>query len=388
MKTTVNLLKMFHADAKIIKDYDWLEANLGQLVPMEIVVRVPEVGPVPVERRRCERCRTSWPLPKRPPRARPRFETILRRSPVPDAVPGADGDWPPACSSVIEEEFGPEGRDVVGRAISAATFVRPLPEAGGSTLGQLDPHQRPAAAWKPTATSSCTATICGSTKTTRPSCGGSACASRDQNGRAGRRLRRVRQQPAGDGRAGPRRPAPARRRSCGRLRRQPLAQAGRRRSEPLAGSRRAAGRRARGGADAAKIRRLRDAKLSNRRSRPACPSINTGFSRQHAARPARSTSRLQARSAHRGGSSALPADLQSAARGSRLRRRRRRLARARSGPTCGSRRPLVIDARDHAFAPGTQQQTAYQSQSERASRPSTRASCRSSIRPSGCCSTA
>src|SRR5205085_2524536 len=35
--------------------------------------------------------------------------------------------------NLIEEEFGPEGRKVVGRAISAATFVRPLPEVGGST---------------------------------------------------------------------------------------------------------------------------------------------------------------------------------------------------------------------------------------------------------------
>src|SRR5205085_9864949 len=35
--------------------------------------------------------------------------------------------------NLIEEEFGREGRKIVGRAISAATFVRPLPEVGGST---------------------------------------------------------------------------------------------------------------------------------------------------------------------------------------------------------------------------------------------------------------
>ena len=37
---------------------------------------------------------------------------------------------------VVEEEFGPEGRDVVGKALSAATFVRPLPKPGGSTLAR------------------------------------------------------------------------------------------------------------------------------------------------------------------------------------------------------------------------------------------------------------
>src|SRR5207237_3851567 len=42
MRTSVNLLKMFHSEAKIIKDYAWLEENLGQLVPMEVVVRVPK----------------------------------------------------------------------------------------------------------------------------------------------------------------------------------------------------------------------------------------------------------------------------------------------------------------------------------------------------------
>src|SRR5262249_23149111 len=47
MKTSVNLLKMFHSEAKIIKDYAWLEENLGQLVPMEVVVRVPKADQRP-----------------------------------------------------------------------------------------------------------------------------------------------------------------------------------------------------------------------------------------------------------------------------------------------------------------------------------------------------
>lgn len=38
VRTTVQLLKLFDANAKILQDYEWMERNLGQLVPAEIVV--------------------------------------------------------------------------------------------------------------------------------------------------------------------------------------------------------------------------------------------------------------------------------------------------------------------------------------------------------------
>jgi hypothetical protein len=41
LNTSVHLIKLFDGDAKIIRDYDWLEEHLGKLVPMELVVRVP-----------------------------------------------------------------------------------------------------------------------------------------------------------------------------------------------------------------------------------------------------------------------------------------------------------------------------------------------------------
>lgn len=46
--TNVQLLKLFHPDAKILKDYGWMEKELGKLVPMEIVVSVDDKA---VERR-------------------------------------------------------------------------------------------------------------------------------------------------------------------------------------------------------------------------------------------------------------------------------------------------------------------------------------------------
>ena len=47
INTSVQLLKLFDGDSKIIEDYEWLEANLGKLVPMELVVCVesPVIDP-------------------------------------------------------------------------------------------------------------------------------------------------------------------------------------------------------------------------------------------------------------------------------------------------------------------------------------------------------
>jgi len=40
IETSIQLLKLFRSDAKILKDYRWMEANLGKLVPMELVINV------------------------------------------------------------------------------------------------------------------------------------------------------------------------------------------------------------------------------------------------------------------------------------------------------------------------------------------------------------
>ena len=42
IQTSVQLLKLFDSDSRIIEDYAWLEENLGNLVPMEVVLRMPE----------------------------------------------------------------------------------------------------------------------------------------------------------------------------------------------------------------------------------------------------------------------------------------------------------------------------------------------------------
>jgi predicted RND superfamily exporter protein len=40
IQTSVQLMRMFPKDARILADYKWLEENLGELVPMEVVIRM------------------------------------------------------------------------------------------------------------------------------------------------------------------------------------------------------------------------------------------------------------------------------------------------------------------------------------------------------------
>jgi len=46
--TSIRLHDMFPPDAKIIEDYDWLESNIGPLVPIEVVLRVPKTAELSV----------------------------------------------------------------------------------------------------------------------------------------------------------------------------------------------------------------------------------------------------------------------------------------------------------------------------------------------------
>ena len=116
MQTSVNMLKMFHAEAKIIRDYTTLEQKLGPLVPMEIVVTVPKSAQRPslkemaeAENRSAEEEQVQMPF--------------LERMELADRV-----------RRVILEVFGPQGQNVVGNATSAATYVRPLPDAAGDSI--------------------------------------------------------------------------------------------------------------------------------------------------------------------------------------------------------------------------------------------------------------
>lgn len=116
MRTSVNMLKMFHSQAKIIRDYTTLEQKLGPLVPMEIIVKVPKSSQRPS-------IQDLAALQVRSPQEEQVQMPFLERMELADRV-----------RRVIMDEFGPRHRKVVGNATSAATFVRPLPDSSGDSI--------------------------------------------------------------------------------------------------------------------------------------------------------------------------------------------------------------------------------------------------------------
>ncbi len=118
-KSSIDLLKLFDGRARILKDYAWLEENLGKLVPLEIVVRFdPDVqsqDPVKHPNGRdvyheSDSLRLSF---------LERLETIVR------------------MQDLINERFGVKGSNVIGNSLSAASFAPSLPPSGGDTISYV-----------------------------------------------------------------------------------------------------------------------------------------------------------------------------------------------------------------------------------------------------------
>jgi len=114
IKPSVNMLRMFDGHAKILKDYDWLELNLGKLVPMEVVVKIQP---------------RMLSVPKDPAGGSAEFSAddavrlnMLERMELAKRI-----------ENVIEGQFGAPGWDVTGHSFSAATFAPVLPSVRGDT---------------------------------------------------------------------------------------------------------------------------------------------------------------------------------------------------------------------------------------------------------------
>ena len=128
MRTSVNMLKMFHSEAKIIRDYTHLEEKLGPLMPMEVVVSIPK---------------SSQRLPDSELGKAQNRDLITEQIQLPfiDRMEMAT-----RVQQVIEQEFGPQGRGIVGNSTSAASFVRPLPgikkgSVRSMTSSRLEAHK-------------------------------------------------------------------------------------------------------------------------------------------------------------------------------------------------------------------------------------------------------
>lgn len=113
IKTDVQLLKMFHKDAKIIADYSWMEKNLGKLVPVELVVRV---DPSMLRPMRSDAAASEEAVIKE------QFQyNFLERMEICDHI-----------QRTLAEVFGKEGADMLGPGLSAATFGPELPGPSGN----------------------------------------------------------------------------------------------------------------------------------------------------------------------------------------------------------------------------------------------------------------
>ncbi len=109
IKTSVQLLKLFDTNSQIIRDYAWLEENFGRLVPMELVVRFPEELQRPAV---ADDSLTNDDLK----RGRAQLSLLERAEAV------------SRIQAVMQDEFGYRGQNVVGRGMSAITFLKDIPD--------------------------------------------------------------------------------------------------------------------------------------------------------------------------------------------------------------------------------------------------------------------
>jgi len=117
IQTSVQLLKLFDSESKIIQDYHWLEANLGRLVPMELVLQVDPSVMTESSSDNENDAADDTPVEKE---SRYLQYDFLERIEMVDRVKGA-----------IEKEFGDDGRQILGNGMAVSTFSPDLPGPNG-----------------------------------------------------------------------------------------------------------------------------------------------------------------------------------------------------------------------------------------------------------------
>ena len=118
VETSVQLLKLFDDEAKIIRDYQWLEENFGKLTPMEMVVQVKPVAILPSREQRL-----ALPPKNVAERNLQKYQlTMLERLELVSHIQKA-----------VEEVFGDAGKHIIGQGMSATTFAPELPRASART---------------------------------------------------------------------------------------------------------------------------------------------------------------------------------------------------------------------------------------------------------------
>lgn len=140
VKTSVQLLKLFDSEARIIADYGYLESNFGKLVPMELVIRVP---PTMISNRtarseavaaaalgsRTAAADTAAPGVSTADVSQGNPASIAYRHPLTLLQRAEAVDL---IDTAVRRTLGESGTGVIGRTMSAVTFLPPLPEPSSS----------------------------------------------------------------------------------------------------------------------------------------------------------------------------------------------------------------------------------------------------------------
>lgn len=103
-RTSIDLMKLFDPQARIITDYRWLEGHVGRLVPVEVVLRFAPDSIAAMDDAATD-----------PSDGARRWSLVERMNMVAEVQRG------------MEREFGERGSGVIGPTMSALTFVAPLP---------------------------------------------------------------------------------------------------------------------------------------------------------------------------------------------------------------------------------------------------------------------
>lgn len=123
ISTDVQLLKLFDGKAKIIADYQWLEAHLGKLVPMELVVRVhPDLFEPSALDGELDQAAENEEGTSRE-QTNPAALSFLERMEVAKFV-----------AAEIDSIFGDAGAQQLSRPMLASTFVPETPTPGYSVV--------------------------------------------------------------------------------------------------------------------------------------------------------------------------------------------------------------------------------------------------------------
>ena len=132
VQTSVQLLKLFQPEAKILKDYRWFEGNLGKLVPMEILLRFQDRAIEPFTPQR-DAAMESVP---EGPGVEASVQPVSYQADVNEAADAASPtdslfmytlrdrlEMVRLIRKNLETVFGPEGQDIIGSGMSIDVFT-------------------------------------------------------------------------------------------------------------------------------------------------------------------------------------------------------------------------------------------------------------------------